>query len=143
MPANLIMPNTKIASQDSTNQTLATMVWFMPQALGVGSPFGANLSYIFKIRLTLLRDMGAAVSPFNAWLLAQGLETLSLRMERHVSNAKTLATWLEKQPQVEKVNYASLPSSPWHKLATKYAQLVRVQSSPLKSKVESKPVRSL
>jgi O-acetylhomoserine (thiol)-lyase len=91
------------------------------QALGVGSPFGANLSYIFKIRLTLLRDMGAAVSPFNAWLLAQGLETLSLRMERHVSNAKTLATWLEKQPQVEKVNYASLPSSPWHKWATKYA----------------------
>jgi O-acetylhomoserine (thiol)-lyase len=91
------------------------------QALGVGSPFGANLSYIFKIRLTLLRDMGAAVSPFNAWLLAQGLETLSLRMERHVSNAKTLAAWLEKQPQVEKVNYASLPSSPWHKLATKYA----------------------
>ena len=91
------------------------------QALGVGSPFGANLSYIFKIRLTLLRDTGAAVSPFNAWLLAQGLETLSLRIERHVSNAKTLASWLEKQPQVEKVNYASLPSSPWHKLATKYA----------------------
>jgi O-acetylhomoserine (thiol)-lyase len=91
------------------------------QALGVGSAFGANLSYIFKIRLTLLRDMGAAVSPFNAWLLAQGLETLSLRMERHVSNAKTLATWLEKQPSVEKVNYASLPSSPWNKLATKYA----------------------
>ena len=91
------------------------------QALGVGSAFGANLSYIFKIRLTLLRDTGAAVSPFNAWLLAQGLETLSLRIERHVSNAKTLAAWLEKQPQVEKVNYASLPSSPWNKLATKYA----------------------
>ena len=91
------------------------------QALGVGSAFGDNLYYIFKIRLTLLRDTGAAVSPFNAWLLAQGLETLSLRIERHVSNAKTLATWLEKQPQVEKVNYASLPSSPWHKLATKYA----------------------
>ena len=91
------------------------------QALGVGSAFGANLSYIFKIRLTLLRDTGAAVSPFNAWLLAQGLETLSLRIERHVSNAKTLAAWLETQPQVEKVNYASLPSSPWNKLATKYA----------------------
>ena len=91
------------------------------QALGIGSPFGANLSYNFKIRLTLLRDMGAAVSPFNAWLLAQGLETLSLRIERHVSNAKNLAAWLEKQSQVEKVNYASLPSSPWHKLATKYA----------------------
>ncbi len=90
-------------------------------ALGVGSAFGANLSYIFKIRLTLLRDIGAAVSPFNAWLLAQGLETLSLRIERHLSNAKALAAWLEEQPQVEKVNYASLPSSPWYKLATKYA----------------------
>jgi len=91
------------------------------QALGVGSAFGANLSYIFKIRLQLLRDTGAAVSPFNAWLLAQGLETLSLRIERHVSNATELATWLEKQPQVEKVNYATLPSSPWHALAKKYA----------------------
>jgi len=91
------------------------------QALGVGSAFGANLSYIFKIRLTLLRDTGAAVSPFNAWLLAQGLETLSLRMERHVSNAQHLAKWLEAQPSVEKVNYASLPSSPWHALATKYS----------------------
>ena len=90
------------------------------QALGVGSAFGANLSYIFKIRLTLLRDIGAAVSPFNAWLLAQGLETLSLRIERHVENAKAIATWLEKNPQVEKVNYASLSSSPWNKLASKY-----------------------
>ncbi len=90
------------------------------QALGVGSAFGANLSYIFKIRLTLLRDIGAAVSPFNAWLLAQGLETLSLRIERHVENAKAIATWLEKNPQVKKVNYASLPSSPWNKLANKY-----------------------
>jgi len=91
------------------------------QALGVGSPFGANLSYIFKIRLTLLRDTGAAVSPFNAWLLAQGLETLSLRMERHVSNAQTLAAWLETRPEVLSVNYASLPSSKYHALATKYA----------------------
>ena len=90
------------------------------QALGVGSAFGANLSYIFKIRLSLLRDIGAAVSPFNAWLLAQGLETLSLRMERHVENAKAISTWLEKHPQVEKVNYASLPSSKWNKWATKY-----------------------
>jgi O-acetylhomoserine (thiol)-lyase len=89
--------------------------------LGVGSPFGANLSYIFKIRLTLLRDIGAATSPFNAWLLAQGLETLSLRMERHVENAKAIASWLSEHPQVEKVNYASLPSSPWHKQANKYA----------------------
>ena len=91
------------------------------QALGVGSAFGANLAYIFKIRLQLLRDVGAAVSPFNAWLLAQGLETLSLRMERHIENAKAIATWLEKHPSVEKVNYAALESSPWHGLAKKYS----------------------
>ena len=91
------------------------------QALGVGSAFGANLAFIFKIRLQLLRDVGAAVSPFNAWLLAQGLETLSLRIERHVENAKAIAAWLEKHPSVEKVNYAALASSPWHALANKYA----------------------
>lgn len=90
------------------------------QALGVGSAFGANLSYIFKIRLTLLRDIGAAVSPFNAWLLAQGLETLSLRIERHVENAQATANWLESHSLVESVNYASLPSSPWNTLAKKY-----------------------
>ena len=91
------------------------------QALGVGSAFGANLSYIFKVRLQLLRDIGAAVSPFNAWLLAQGLETLSLRIDRHLENAKEIAQWLERHPDVEKVNYASLPSSQWHALANKYA----------------------
>ena len=91
------------------------------QALGVGSAFGANLAYIFKIRLTLLRDIGAAVSPFNAWLLAQGLETLSLRIERHVENAKAVAAFLEKHPQVSSVNYASLATSKWNKLATKYS----------------------
>lgn len=91
------------------------------QALGVGSAFGANLAYIFKIRLQLLRDVGAAVSPFNAWLLAQGLETLSLRIERHIENAKAIATWLEGHPSVEKVNYAALKSSPWHALANQYA----------------------
>ena len=91
------------------------------QALGVGSAFGANLAYIFKIRLQLLRDMGAAVSPFNAWLLAQGLETLSLRMERHIENAKAVATWLESHPSVEKVNYASLPNSKYFALAQKYS----------------------
>jgi O-acetylhomoserine (thiol)-lyase len=91
------------------------------QALGVGSAFGANLSYIFKIRLQLLRDVGAAVSPFNAWLLAQGLETLSLRIERHIENTKAVAAFLEAHPNVEKVNYAGLASSPWHALAKKYA----------------------
>jgi O-acetylhomoserine (thiol)-lyase len=91
------------------------------QALGVGSAFGANLSYIFKIRLQLLRDVGAAVAPFNAWLLAQGLETLSLRIERHVENAKAIATWLESHPSVDKVNYAALSSSPWNALSKQYA----------------------
>ena len=91
------------------------------QALGVGSAFGANLSYIFKIRLQLLRDVGAAVAPFNAWVLAQGLETLSLRMERHVENAKAIAHWLESHPSVDKVNYAALSSSPWNALAKQYA----------------------
>ena len=91
------------------------------QALGVGSAFGANLAYIFKIRLTLLRDIGAAVAPFNAWLLAQGLETLSLRIERHVENAKAVALWLEAHPDVAKVNYAWLPTSPWHEKAKRYA----------------------
>jgi len=91
------------------------------QALGVGSAFGANLSYIFKIRLQLLRDIGAAVSPFNAWLLAQGLETLSLRMERHIENAQAVAKWLETHASVEKVNYASLPSSKYNALAKKYS----------------------
>ena len=89
--------------------------------LGVGSAFGANLSFILKARVQLLRDLGTAIAPFNAWLLAQGLETLSLRMERHVSNARRVAEFLEGRDEVLKVNYASLPSSPWHALAQKYA----------------------
>ena len=89
--------------------------------LGVGSAFGANLSFILKARVQLLRDLGAAVAPFNAWLLAQGLETLSLRMERHVDNAKAVAEFLEGRDEVLSVNYAALPSSPWHALAQKYS----------------------
>jgi O-acetylhomoserine (thiol)-lyase len=89
--------------------------------LGVGSPLGANLAFILKARVQLLRDLGAAVSPFNAFLIAQGVETLSLRIERHVENAVTVATWLEAHAQVESVNYASLASSPWKALADKYA----------------------
>lgn len=88
--------------------------------LGVGSAFGANVSFILKARVQLLRDLGAAAAPFNAWLLAQGLETLSLRIERHVANAKAVAAFLEGRDEVLKVNYASLPSSPWHALAEKY-----------------------
>jgi O-acetylhomoserine (thiol)-lyase len=91
------------------------------KTLGVGGDFGANLAYIFKARLQLLRDFGSSVSPFNAWLLAQGLETLNLRMDRHLLNAQALAEWLEKQPEVAHVSYAGLPSSPWHATAKKYA----------------------
>ena len=89
--------------------------------LGVGSAFGANLSFILKARVQLLRDLGTAIAPFNAWLLSQGLETLSLRMDRHVANARRVAEFLEGRDEVLKVNYASLPSSPWHALAQKYS----------------------
>ena len=89
--------------------------------LGVGGIFGVNLAFILKARVQLLRDLGPAIAPFNAFLIAQGLETLSLRVERHVENAKKVATWLEKRPEVTSVAYASLPSSKWHKNATKYA----------------------
>ncbi len=89
--------------------------------LGVGSAFGANLSFILKARVQLLRDLGAAISPFNAFLIAQGLETLSLRVERHVANATAVAQWLEARDDVLKVHYAGLASSPWHANAEKYA----------------------
>jgi O-acetylhomoserine (thiol)-lyase len=89
--------------------------------LGVGSPLGANLSYVLKARVQLLRDLGAAIAPFNSFLIAQGLETLSLRMERHVANAQRIAEWLEHRPEVESVAYAGLPSSPWYERARKYA----------------------
>lgn len=83
-------------------------------ALGPGS-------YIIKARVQLLRDLGQAISPFNAFLLVQGIETLSLRMERHIENAQKVAEFLEGHPQVESVAYAGLPSSPWHEAAKKYA----------------------
>ncbi len=75
-------------------------------------------SYIIKARVQLLRDLGSAVSPFNAFLLLQGLETLSLRMERHFSNAQKIAEYLDAHDQVESVAYAGLASSPWHDIAT-------------------------
>jgi O-acetylhomoserine (thiol)-lyase len=88
--------------------------------LGVGGALGANLAFILKARVQLLRDIGAAISPFNAFLIAQGLETLSLRIERHVQNALAVAQWLEGRDEVESVAYASLPSSPWYARAQKY-----------------------
>ncbi len=82
-------------------------------ALGAGS-------YIIKARVQLLRDIGAAVSPFNAFLTIQGVETLSLRMDRHIANAQKVAEYLEAHAQVESVAYAGLPSSPWHERAKTY-----------------------
>ena len=91
--------------------------------LGVGGAFGVNLSFILKARVQLLRDLGPAIAPFNAFLIAQGLETLSLRIERHVANAKAVAAWLTGRDEVESVAYAGLASSPWYDLARKYAPL--------------------
>jgi len=88
--------------------------------LGKDSAFGANLSYILKARVSLLRDTGAAISPTNAFNIGIGLETLSLRIERHVENATKVAHWLEANPQVEKVIWAGVESSPWYERAQKY-----------------------
>ncbi|MBT5616996.1 MAG: aminotransferase class V-fold PLP-dependent enzyme, partial [Microbacteriaceae bacterium] len=81
---------------------------------------GDPIAYIIKARVQLLRDIGAAVAPDNAFALIQGIETLSLRMERHCENALAVAKWLEAHDQVASVNYAGLESSPWHDAATKY-----------------------
>lgn len=91
------------------------------EALGKDGVFGVNLSYILKARIQLLRDLGAAASPFNAFLIAQGIETLSLRVERHVANAQKVAEWLEAREDVVTVHYAGLESSPWHANQLKYA----------------------
>lgn len=80
-----------------------------------------NLAYIAKARVTLLRDTGAAISPFNAFLFLQGLETLSLRMARHVENAKQIAEFLQNHPKVTWVNYPSLEGNDYYDLAKKYA----------------------
>jgi O-acetylhomoserine (thiol)-lyase len=74
-------------------------------------------AFILKARVQLLRDLGSAVSPFNSFLVAQGIETLSLRMERHCQNAQVVAEWLAARDEVESVNYAGLASSPWHERA--------------------------
>jgi O-acetylhomoserine (thiol)-lyase len=84
------------------------------EALGHGA-------FIAKARVQFLRDIGPAISPFNAFLVIQGLETLSLRMERHVANAAALAQWLESRDDVEWVAYPGLASSPWHEAAGRYA----------------------
>ncbi|SDZ26100.1 O-acetylhomoserine (thiol)-lyase [Amycolatopsis xylanica] len=87
-----------------------------------GQEFG-ELGYSLRLRTKLVRDLGPAVSPFNSFLLLQGIETLSLRMERHVANAAAVAAWLAERPEVEAVHYAGLPGSPWHDVAKRYLPL--------------------
>ncbi|MDJ1466289.1 O-acetylhomoserine aminocarboxypropyltransferase/cysteine synthase [Cytophagaceae bacterium DM2B3-1] len=88
---------------------------------GEGNPIGLpNIAFIIRCRVEGLRDWGPAISPFNSFLFLQGLETLSLRADRHVENALKLAQWLEAHDQVESVNYPGLPSSPHYTLAQKY-----------------------
>lgn len=81
-----------------------------------------NVAFVFKVRLQLLRDTGAAISPFNSFLLLQGLETLHLRIERHSENALKVAKYLSEHPKVSWVNYPGLPDHPSHKLATRYLE---------------------
>ena len=86
---------------------------------GFDGPFG-NIAFNIRARVEGLRDWGNAISPFNSFLLIQGPETLSLRVERHVENAQKVAEWLEKHPNVEYVNYPGLKSSKYHDIAKKY-----------------------
>ncbi|HET9486324.1 MAG TPA: O-acetylhomoserine aminocarboxypropyltransferase/cysteine synthase [Chryseosolibacter sp.] len=88
---------------------------------GDNNPLGLpNIAFIIRARVEGLRDFGPALSPFNSFLFLQGLETLSLRVQRTIDNALALAQWLEKHPLIETVNYPGLESSPYHKLAKKY-----------------------
>jgi len=82
--------------------------------------FGANIAYIIKLRVQLLRDMGASMSPFNAFMFLQGLETLPLRMERHSQNAAAVARYLTEHPKVTWVNYPGMPTHPAYQTASKY-----------------------
>lgn len=84
---------------------------------------GDPIAYIIKARVQLLRDLGPAIAPASAWQLIQGIETLSLRIERHVQNAQKVAEWLEERPEVTSVSYAGLPSSPWFERAKEYLPL--------------------
>jgi O-acetylhomoserine (thiol)-lyase len=82
---------------------------------------GDGIAYIIKARVQLLRDLGSAIAPASAWQLIQGIETLSLRIERHVQNAQAVAEWLDSNDDIASVNYSGLPSSPWYAKANEYA----------------------
>ncbi|WP_298710335.1 O-acetylhomoserine aminocarboxypropyltransferase/cysteine synthase family protein [Chitinophaga sp.] len=89
------------------------------EVFGADSPFG-NIAYIIRARVTGLRSLGPSLSPQNAFLFLQGVETLSLRVDRTIENTQALAEWLQKQPQVEFVNYPGLPGNKYHEVAKKY-----------------------
>ncbi|WP_165063610.1 bifunctional o-acetylhomoserine/o-acetylserine sulfhydrylase [Marisediminicola senii] len=82
---------------------------------------GDAIAFVIKARVQLLRDFGSSVAPASAWQLIQGIETLSLRIERHVQNAQAVAEWLDNHPDVADVYYSGLPGSPWYAAANKYA----------------------
>ena len=109
--------NGKFPSLTEPSESYHGLVFW--DVFGANSPFG-NIAFIIRARVEGLRDFGPSISPFNSFLLIQGLETLSLRVQRHVDNALELAKWLELHPLVEKVNYAGLESSKYNALAKKY-----------------------
>lgn len=109
------------------------------EVFGEGNPLGLpNVAFAIKARVEGLRDFGQSLSPFNSFLLLQGIETLSLRVERHTENALQLAKYLEKHPKIDYVNYPGLESSPYHENAKKYLErgFGAVLSFKLKATVE-------
>lgn len=109
---------------------------------GFNNPLGLpNIAFIIRARVEGLRDFGAAISPFNSFLFIQGLETLSLRVQRAVDNALALAQWLEQHPNVESVNYPGLPSSTYHKLAKNIYEMALAECyhSPLRERKNTLP----
>jgi len=106
---------------------------------GAKGPFG-NIAFNIRARVEGLRDWGNAISPFNSFLLIQGIETLSLRLERHIQNTQALAEWLEKHPKVEYVNYPGLKSSKYYELAKKY--LTKGAGGVLTFKVKGDPANA-
>ena len=109
--------NGKFASFTEPSESYHGLVFW--DVFGTNGPFG-NIAFNIRARVEGLRDWGNTISPFNSFLLLQGLETLSLRVERHVQNTLALAQWLEKHPKIEYVNYPGLPSSKYYELAKKY-----------------------
>jgi O-acetylhomoserine (thiol)-lyase len=106
---------------ENTRSLLNLLRLSWPEVLGcLRSPGPYNIAFAIRARVEGLRDYGSSLSPFNAFLFLQGLETLSLRVQRHVDNALELAQWLKRQPKVEFVDYPGLTDSPYHSLAKKY-----------------------